>query len=652
MCGIAGILNHNGSPVPREEISAITDALAHRGPDGSGIHTSGPVGLGHRRLAILDLSEAGKQPMKDGSGRYWITYNGEVFNFLELRKELEALGEQFLSLSDTEVILAAYQRWGPDCVLKFNGMWAFVIWDSVNRELFLSRDRYGIKPLHYLPEPNRFVFASELKSFLCLQGFDAKENEDELRGTLATGTESAEDSLLKGVKVLPAGFNMVVSGSGTRKWRWWRTIDHLATVPRRFGDQVEQFRELFFDACRLRLRSDVPVATSLSGGLDSSSVLCSIAALHLAGAGGESRLMRDCHRAFVATFPGTWLDETEYARAAIEKADADPRYCKMDPECIIADLPQYAYDFETIGSALLAPSWQIYREMRRDGVLVSLDGHGGDELLAGYDVFIHHAIDSAGGITRRPWRTWNLARTYASMQPPLWPGRGTLLDSIEMVIQADPWLRPVGSAIRRAKRVLWPTPQAKAGSNRDALLRDRTANSQFARQQLDSDELAAIDALTPLNRALYRSFHNSLTSILRKYDRLSMAHGVETRMPFMDWRLVCFSFALPDRCKLSGGFTKRVLREAMRGVLPENVRVRMSKMGFRSPMYEWFNGPLGDWVCAQVQNKKFLESEIWNGPAIRDAAIASNAKKQWTEASAGRVWPFVQAYLWRQAFFG
>ena len=278
MCGIAGIFHLDGCPCDAMDVQRITDALAHRGPDRSGIHTDGSVGLGHRRLAILDLSEGGKQPMSLLDGRYWITFNGEVFNFLELRKQLERLGQIFHSETDTEVIVAAYHHWGADCVLKFNGMWAFAIWDSQRRELFLSRDRFGIKPLHYLSEPRRFVFASELKSFLHLQDFAARENEEELRRALTTRGESEEATLVQGVKLLRPGHNLLVSTSRTRIWCWWRTLDHLTDIPKPFSDQAERFRELFFDACSLRLRFDVPVATCLSGGMDSSSILCSVSA--------------------------------------------------------------------------------------------------------------------------------------------------------------------------------------------------------------------------------------------------------------------------------------------------------------------------------------------------------------------------------------
>ena len=233
MCGIAGILDFRGETVDPEAVRAITRPLAHRGPDGEGVFVDGEVGLGHRRLAILDLTEAGHQPMPCADGRYWITFNGEIFNFVELRQTLEALGHTFHSASDTEVIGIAYHEWGTDCVMHFNGMWAFALWDSHRRELFASRDHFGIKPFFYRSESRRFVFASELKSFLHLRDFTARENEEAVKQALGdpVAFELTEDSLLDGVRRLPRGHNIIVRASGATISRWWRTLDHVLQSP-------------------------------------------------------------------------------------------------------------------------------------------------------------------------------------------------------------------------------------------------------------------------------------------------------------------------------------------------------------------------------------------------------------------------------------
>jgi asparagine synthase (glutamine-hydrolysing) len=278
MCGIAGIWQLDGQRVERTTIERFISALAHRGPDGEGVlkEDEGRLALAHRRLAILDLSAAGDQPMRSPSGRYDITYNGEIYNFLELRAELEQHGFRFRSDSDTEVILAAFERWGPDCLPRFNDMWSFAIWDRLWRSLFLARDRFGVKPLYVLIGARRFAFASELKAFLHLDGFDPVAETQALQARLAGNF--SDHVLLRGVESVPPGHYLEVTTKGTRRRRWWNTLDHLVSVPQDLATQAEEFRELLFDACRLRVRSDVPVATSLSGGLDSSSVLCSLAA--------------------------------------------------------------------------------------------------------------------------------------------------------------------------------------------------------------------------------------------------------------------------------------------------------------------------------------------------------------------------------------
>ncbi|MFZ4984788.1 MAG: asparagine synthase (glutamine-hydrolyzing) [Blastocatellia bacterium] len=627
MCGIAGIFNFESTQSGEQSVRAMCGAIAHRGPDGEGFYgnESGPVWLGHRRLAILDLSEAGRQPMSDASGRYHITYNGEIYNFLELRADLEGFGERFRTGTDTEVILAAWRRWGPACQTRFNGMWAFAIWDEAEQRLFLSRDRFGIKPLFYHTDPGRFVFASELKAFRHLQGFTLRANENALRSVVSAPTflESTEETLLEGVRRLPGGHSLEVRRGKVRVSRWWNTLDHLTEVPAKFPEQAEAFRELFLDSCRLRLRSDVPVATCLSGGLDSSAVLCSLA--HIAGQNrpGTERMTENWQRAFVATFPGSPSDEERYARIAVEHAGANPRYRPMNPESAIDELERIILDFEEITSTLPAPIWSIYRELRREGVVVSLDGHGADEMLGGYTHYAQAALRTSGGIWRTPRRTLELTSILHSLYapdgpvsaPPFW----------KLLAANDPLIR----FLRRT-----------SASNDD----HPVENSP------DPAEESAIDQLGPLNALLYRDFHRRmLPTILRNFDRCSMAHGIEVRMPFLDWRLVCFTFALPAESKIGGGFTKRILREAMRGIMPEALRTRKSKIGFNSPLPDWFNGPLRDWLATEVRQQDFLQSELWNGPAIRRLVDTKRSAK-WTWHEAEQIWPALHTQLWRRIF--
>jgi len=644
MCGIAGFFNLDGRPAEGHDVQVFVDSLTHRGPDGSGVYTHGPIGLGHRRLSILDLSEAGRQPMADTDRRFHITFNGEIFNFLELRRELEQDGAHFATDSDTEVILAAYKRWGADCVLRFNGMWAFAIWDASREELFLSRDRFGVKPLRYLQEAGRFSFASELKSFRHLAGFAPRENVTEMRNLLARGGMSMEETPFEGVKRLPGGYNMLVTRESVRKWRWWRTIDHLPAVPATFNEQVEQFRELFFDAVRVRLRSDVPVASCLSGGLDSSSIVCALP--ELSRNAGE-REARDCHHAFVASFPGTSRDERSYAEAVIEKTAAEGHIFAVEADDVVKHVEQYCYDIEMCGDRLSIPLWMTYRNLRQHNIVVSLDGHGADEMLAGYDRPYLNALHAEGNLLRAPRQTLSRARTVHGIYGSAARGRKSLYS---ILADNDPVLRANRALMHRG----WTAFEHRVLGRKDAHSAGATTGVADWAQKvapiryMDDDTRDIAERLGPFKGFLYKEFHGTtLVNVLRTFDRCSMAHGVEIRMPFMDWRLVTYTFALPDDAIAGDGYTKRILREAMRGALPEVVRTRKSKMGFGSPMEHWFNGALGDWVMSEITSRPFVESALWNGPAIRDFALERHRSKSWTKDDAQQVWRFVQANRWR-----
>ncbi|MFN7826423.1 MAG: asparagine synthase (glutamine-hydrolyzing) [Acidobacteriota bacterium] len=623
MCGIAGIFNLTEQPSAERTLRAMSEALEHRGPDGEGLTGGehGPVWLAHRRLAILDLSVAGRQPLSDASGRLQITFNGEIYNFLELRTELEREGYRFHTATDTEVILNAWLHWGPECQQRFNGMWAFAIWDQSEQRLFISRDRFGVKPLFYYTDGRRFVFASELKAFRFLDDFRLEPNEKALRQVIASPSqlEGTEETLLRGVKRLLPGHSIEVGRGSMRQQRWWNTLDHLPVPPARFNEQAEAFRELFLDACRLRLRSDVPVATCLSGGLDSSAVLCSLAQLERTSHGRTPRTASNWQRAFVATFPGTPSDEERFARLAIEHSGADPRYRPMEATAALGELEKIIYDFEEITATLPAPIWSLYRELRREGVVVSLDGHGADELLGGYTHYTQAALRATGGLIRQPRRTIELTSTlhalYATDGPvarPSW---------LKLLIANDPTIR----RLRGRRPAQLP-------------------------QEADPAEEARIDALGPLTALLYREFHRSmLPTILRNFDRCSMAHGIEVRMPFLDWRLVTFAFSLPDQSKIGGGFTKRILREAMRGIMPEELRTRRSKIGFNSPLPDWFNGPLRDWLADLVSEQTFRQSPYWDGPAIH-RLVHEKRRSGWTWHECEQLWPVIHTHLWQRIF--
>jgi asparagine synthase (glutamine-hydrolysing) len=645
MCGIIGLWQTDGAPVNRDTLQAMTGSIAHRGPDGEGLLAAGSIGLGHRRLAILDMSPTGHQPMSYGDGRYWITYNGEVYNFLELRHELEALGHRFQSSSDTEVILAAYAQWGRDCLLRFNGMWAFAIWDAQAQTLFLARDRFGIKPLFYLLERDRFAFASEWKAFLHLPDFARRVDWSTFVTALLDPycQEGIEACLMVGIRRLLPGHCMVLTPDDVKIYRWWHTLDHLVTPPEGLPAQAARFRELFQDACRLRMRSDVPIGACLSGGLDSSAIVCTLADIGRHGTHGNERLAEDWQRAFIATFPDTPVDERSYADLVIQQTGVQPEYVTPTPADFLAHIDDVVYHLEGLDAGLMIQLWVIYRRLRECGVVVTLDGHGGDELLGGYVSHVKHALYDAGRLRRWPGRYAQLIDTYQamfrsspdSMQPDRPLG--------QLMAETNAWVDIAGRRLRRRPAeadVEATLPGVAQFLRPEALALARTPEPPYA-----------WPGHGHLGAALYREFHQTmLPTILRNFDRMAMAHGVEVRMPFMDWRLVTYVFSLPPESKIGQGYTKLVLREAMRGLLPEAVRTRRDKIGFAPPVVQWFQGELSSWLLDLAHSNQIAQHPILSSFALQRglSAPANRGISTWNDLVV--LWPIVHSLLWADRF--
>lgn len=602
MCGIAGIVNLRGNPVEPDEISRLVSLVAHRGPCGMGswFNAKRNLALGHRRLAVIDPSEGGAQPMRSSDGRHIIVYNGEIYNFLELRRELEAKGVSFRSQSDTEVIVAAWQAWGEDMLPRFNGEWALAIYDTTTDELFLARDHFGIKPLMYAWSPERLVFASEQRALARSGLVDATIDLDVARRLLLDpfGIEGSERSLFRGVSRLQGGHCMWLRQGRVEIRRWWRTVDRLPQVPANEVERVDRFRELFQDAVALRMRSDVPIGTCLSGGFDSSAVICAMASHERAGMGPrDSAAWR---HAFVATFPGASNDERPMAEQAAAWAEVKPTFLEIGRNDALTDLDQILDDNDDVYIGLPSAAWLIYRELRRQNVTVSLDGHGADELMGAY---LQEGQSTA-------FKIRNAAAGLTSRLP--FAQRGVDLLRAQMI-------RRQGHYFLRGGLGATPAPLPLVAED-DALPHDWGT----------------------LNRRLYRMFHSTtLPTILRNFDRLSMAHGIEVRMPFMDWRLVTYTMALPETSKLSDGITKVVARRAMENLMPESIRTARRKVGFNSPMPEWLNGPLSGWTAELLARKVPAFSEIVDEVQLVRAVGRLTARQGWDWESVGRIWPYL-----------
>ncbi len=610
-------------PVRENTIERMTDAIAHRGPDDEGMYVKGHVGLGHRRLSIIDVTPSGHQPMTYGDSGCWMVYNGEVYNYIELREELRKLGYNFISESDTEVILAAYIHWGIDAFEKFNGMWALAIYDSRRDELLLHRDRYGIKPLYYYVYNNTIAFASEYKSFFAVR--DELKIDFDQRG-LATALlnpfelEASDKSLLTNVYNLLPGTYLKVSREKVEKHTWWRTVDHIESVPKSRTDQVNRFRELFEDSCRLRMRSDVPVGTSLSGGLDSSAVVATLAKLKIG-----------TNKTFIHTFKGNPLDESYYADIVVQSTSTSAHYIEVEKEDLIQFIDTILYYSESINNGMVDSPYRIYKMQRQNGVIVSLDGHGADEMLGGYEFY--------------------MGEYYRDINPLFHPGRlKECLSTYKSLIEHPQF-------IDKFQTMRFILQYSRLGSLLKMLVRRNPSKNPFMRKFF-SKEIETYTAPRPdlpagwshLLKRLYTDFHHTvLPRILKNFDLMSMANSVEVRMPFMDYRLVSYVFSLDNSAKIGDGYTKNILRQSMEGVLDDRVRLRKSKIGFNSPMLDWFHSDMQPWIEDILYSSSY-EIDIIDKKKLRNFNETRVKTGQFSWSDGYEFWKYLSALKLTRCF--
>ena len=571
MCGFAGVVGVDGAPIDQGALQRMGAVLTHRGPDDMGVLVAGGVGLVFRRLSILDVSASGHQPMASDDGAYAVVFNGEIYNFVELRRELESFGWQFRSTGDTEVLLTAYRQWGEDCVSRFNGMWAFLIYDARRRVVFGSRDRLGVKPLYRYRTPTHVYFASEIKAIRASGAYAGSLRADKVAEALLVGRvdEIADDgrTFHDRIEQVPPGTVFEVGFDGTlRQRRFWM----IPRAPREINGVAppQEFARLFSDAVHLRLRSDVPVGVSMSGGLDSTSVMCAMAS-ELAHANGDLRPQPV--RAFCYLSPD--FDESKYIAATLKHTSAELHPVHVDPVRMWSALESFVWHHdEPVHSMTAMVGYEVYRTAAAAGVKVVLGGQGADETAAGYPSyfrFFWRDLAASGAWHQVLREITAYAREHGESAPQLL--QQTLRGLVGML------LRRIGSYRERA---------AARASDR------LTAHPWFTgdlKSQFRPTEYVTADLGDVLRWAVE---HAPLPLYLRVEDRNSMAHSVEARLPFMDYRLVEFLFSLPSYWKLRGELNKFVLREGMRGTIPEVVRERVDKMGFPTSARGWFAGPL------------------------------------------------------------
>ncbi len=594
MCGIAGLLGLRGRAIDPGLAARMGAALVHRGPDDEGYAIVLPDGtnrsarrpeafpsgacrlaFAHRRLSILDLSDAAHQPMIDERGRI-LVYNGEIYNFVELRDDLAREGARFRSTGDTEVLLTAYDHWGTSCVERFNGMWSFAIWDPVEAKLFCSRDRFGVKPFYFATGEDSFAFASEIKALREIERRPA-DRETCLRYLAFDEFDVGERTFFEGVRQLLPGHSLLLEpGSGRLDIRrYWRLSARPQMRPERPAEAV---RSMLADSVRLRLRSDVPVGTCLSGGLDSSTLVALVSRVD------EAEL-----HTFSALFSEPGLDEERYVRAILGRVRARGWEVRPDAASFAREFDRLIhYQDEPVRAPGAYPQWEVMK-LARGRVKVLLDGQGADEVFAGYLYFFPAYLRSLFGD--------GLAGKMRSI--------GVLPSLLSLAIANRRVLstyRP-GLALRR---ILFGRGVSTAGQ----VLR------RVAADGVRPTPLEPPDATDPLARRLILSItRTSLPALLHYEDRSSMAHSIEARTPYLDYRLVelALTFATPDR--IDGARTKAALRSAARPLLPRSIHDRRDKLGFPTPFDRWCRGPSAAFVAERVLGPSAAD-DLLDPPAI------------------------------------
>lgn len=619
MCGFVAIHDREQAPVSESTLRKMTDVIAHRGPDDAGTYRRHGIALGFRRLSILDTSAAGSQPMQSPCGRYVLAFNGEIFNYRELRQELALLGHTFQSTGDTEVLLAAWVQWGHGCLPKLNGMWAFVVWDNLTRTLCGSRDRFGIKPLYWYRSGRLTAFVSEIKS-LRDSGFARLEADLGVvsRMIFDDKIDTGERTFYHGVQRVPAGYRFELASDGTLHFHsYWSLTEAAAAQHVSVDGMADQFAEIFEDAVRLQMRSDVEIGVLLSGGLDSTSIACAMSR-QLRSTDGPGKVS-------ALSYLSPDFDERQLIEATIRQTSAKWIKTSMDASVLWGSLRQHAWhQDEPVHSMTSVVSFHLLASARAHGMKVVLNGQGADEMLAGYPHFI--PVYWFELLRRGRWRE--------------------LLASVAARRRVDPehWHLWLSQAIRQAvTHVRWMLPGAESLSARQRASRVRAhpLASPELKRHWALEPYSSLHSVADTTRSAIEHAH--LPLYLRVEDRNSMAHGIELRVPFLDHRLVTLAFAIDARDKLKGGLTKAVLRDAMRARIPESVRRRVDKFGFPTSVDQWFRGPLFGPMQDLLRSRSVADSGLWNTPAV-ETLLARHARG---EINAGpSLFSVAQLSLW------
>ena len=605
----------------------MRDVLRHRGPDDAGIFIEGPIGLAHRRLSIVDLA-TGHQPMSNEDGSVHIVFNGEIYNHAEHRPGLQARGYGFATRSDTEVIVHLYEEYGDRCVDYLRGMFAFAIWNQRTRELFIARDRLGVKPLYYVhADDGSLFFASEIKALLAANAIRPALNVAALPEYLANRATGGDTTLFSGVRRLPAGHTLRwKDGKVAIACYWDARPDDREDGSRSVAEHIDEWRELFRTSVRLRLMSDVPLGLFLSGGIDSSAI-----------AGVMSQMVAEPIKTFSVAFNYPEASELEYARLAAQAFRTDHHEVLVEPSDFAAALPHLIWhEDEPLGHPASVPLYFVSQLAQRH-VKVVLTGEGSDELLAGYYRYRTTLLNLSAGRLYHRFSTDGIRRLVRGVAAGLAP---------DLLARKLP------------RTFLWRSPDIEAlyFDNFAVFTRDMQRNlfSKDLQGQLEQVNpyagmrryFEAPSSASLLQRLLYADLKTYLHELLMKQDQMSMAASIESRVPFLDHKLVEYSTALPDRLKLRGWTTKYVLREAMKGLLPESI-LRRGKMGFPVPLGRWFRGEFRPLLDEFVVGERTVARGLFQYDFLRRLVQEHAAG---TADHTERLWTLVNFEMWQRHF--
>ena len=622
MCGIAGIYNKKQS-VDHAEFDRMVDIVSYRGPDGRGTYydLDDHLALGHRRLAIIEPNSSGAQPFLY-QDRYVLVFNGEIYNYVELKEELEQNGVPVQTKTDTEVLVAAYSFWGKDCVSHFNGMWAFAIYDKDEKTLFCSRDRFGVKPFYYLKNDRGLAFASEIKQLLSLKEVHAKADRDTfLRFLICGERDYSEKTMFEGIFSLKPGHNLCYdTKSDSSEVYRYHYLGNIKEIRSGFEKDGEDFKKLFLDSVRLRLRSDVPLGYCLSGGLDSSSIVCSADHILAGTPGCEKHAVSSC-------FEDPDYDEREYIDEVVQATDVVPHQVFPDINQVLDEMDKMVFHMdEPILSTSFYSQWNVFREARKQNLTVMLDGQGSDEQLAGYGMFYSvrfaELIKKFRFITlyREFTRYLNRCRTqFRDVRL-----QSVVLSTLFAVVPIPGYFR----YMIRARRMKKANP----------FFTDKLLNQVY--RHYNSYDAGNTRRYTEDNiyQCLQENFHDE--------DRISMAYSIESRVPFMDFKLVERVFSMPFDSKIRDGITKAVLREGLKDILPDKIVHRYSKLGFASPEDKWMN-----------ENPELIGRELEKACEDLKPLLDKEVVMSWYKGKAGKIergnyviWRILSAASWIRVF--